>query len=259
MQSISILPLSIKMNAEQLDVIRELLANLDKARRQPHLMDDEGIDRILRLYTETKSQTIPMMRSHLAHWRKARPTAQQGKQLDQFEKQLIDLESGCESVLACASEIRKGTIDRVMAMSDEELGLAVLLGQMPAVPPPHVPDRVDVKRFRCPKCDKPISLAIFAAHLSSVSDLQDIARSVWHHLEEFDLPANVVGQPMVEDILAGLPPQQVRHATLQAWPTLGKKLSYMSSDDAGKVLDALLLKHRCKRARRQGAARTKAT
>ena len=34
-------------------------------------------------------------------------------------------------VLALAAELRKGTIDRIMAMSDLELGLQALLGTLP--------------------------------------------------------------------------------------------------------------------------------
>jgi hypothetical protein len=37
-------------------------------------------------------------------------------------------------VLALAAELRKGTIDRIMAMSDLELGMQALLGTLPPRP-----------------------------------------------------------------------------------------------------------------------------
>ena len=39
--------------------------------------------------------------------------------------------AGPRSVLTLATELRKGTIDRIMAMSDLELGLQALLGTLP--------------------------------------------------------------------------------------------------------------------------------
>lgn len=246
MQSISILPLSIRMNAEQIANTREVQANLQSIRERPHLMDDETIDRILKLYTEAKAQGIPAMQAHLVHWRKTRPSAQQTKQLDHFAEQLTELQTGCDLVLAAATEIRKGTIDRVMAMSDEALGLANLRGE--TQPPDlgeHVPARVDVKRYRCPQCEAPIALAIFAIELDSISHLQDVAQSVSHHLREFDVPARIIGRPLVEDILAGRDAQDVRHVVLNAWPEIGNDLQRTSSADHGRDMDALLLKHRC--------------
>lgn len=341
MQSISILPLSLQMNAEQLDVVRDLQGKLEQARARPYLMDDEGICRVLRVYTETKNQNIPMMRAHLEHWRKSRPSAQQRRQLDQFEQQLNDLDLGCTRVIATASEIRKGTIDRIMEMPDhgtddadndwprsaglswdglrlpssitmrrfreggawvlafhsERLGdlgritcierpdgvvelfttgstgpadrsskerdaemtkLAQLVDQFLGAAGGSVPTHgeptayesgsVDAKRFRCPKCDEVIELAIFAPELDSVHALQNVACSVLHHLREYDVPASIIGRPLPEDILAGHPISEIRHVTLQAWPTIGTELRLMSSSDTGKHLDALLLKHRCTKA-----------
>jgi hypothetical protein len=45
-----------------------------------------------------------------------------------MEAQNQQLHTATADVLALASELRKGTIERVMGMSDIELGLQVLLG-----------------------------------------------------------------------------------------------------------------------------------
>ncbi len=341
MQSINILPLSIKMNAEQIDVVKDLQDKLYQARDRPYLMDDGGIDRVLRVYSETKTQNIPMMRAHLEHWRKSRPSAQQRRQLDHFAQQLNELELGCDRVIATASEIRERTSDRsmeapdqdtydtedawfrstglnwdglrlpssitmrrfreggalVLAFHSERLGdlgritcielpdggvelfatgsagpadrnnkesdavmteLAQIVGQFLGAAGGAVPTHgeptgyetgsVDAKRFRCPKCDEVIELAIFAPGLDSVHALQNAACSVLHRLNEYAVPANIIGRPLLEDILAGRPIHETRHVTLQAWPTIGTELRLMSSADTGKRLDALLLKHRCRKA-----------
>ena len=48
-------------------------------------------------------------------------------ELDRMEAQNGHLRAVTEDVLALAGELRKGTIERVMGMSDVELGLQALL------------------------------------------------------------------------------------------------------------------------------------
>ena len=49
-------------------------------------------------------------------------------ELDRMEAQSQQLRAVTADVLALASELRKGTIERIMGMSDVELGLQALLG-----------------------------------------------------------------------------------------------------------------------------------
>jgi hypothetical protein len=51
--------------------------------------------------------------------------------LNRLEKQNHRLREVTIDVLAMAQDLRKGTINRIMAKSDLELGLAALLGQRP--------------------------------------------------------------------------------------------------------------------------------
>jgi hypothetical protein len=68
----------------------------------------------------------------ISRWRTERPSASQTRQLDRMEEQNRQLRAVTEDVLALARELRKGTINRITEMSDNELGLQALLGNRPA-------------------------------------------------------------------------------------------------------------------------------
>jgi hypothetical protein len=57
-----------------------------------------------------------------------KPTADQTRKLDRMEEQNRQLRAVTMEVLALAGELRKGSIDRIMGMSDIELGLQALRG-----------------------------------------------------------------------------------------------------------------------------------
>ena len=75
-----------------------------------------------------ESSSISM---RIRRWRAEGPSATQRRDLDRLEEQNRRLRQVTTEVLALAAELRKGTIDRIMAMSDLELGLQALLGTLP--------------------------------------------------------------------------------------------------------------------------------
>jgi hypothetical protein len=66
----------------------------------------------------------------IGRWRTERPSADQTHALDRMEEQNRPLRA-VTVVLALARELRKGTIERVLGMSDVELRLQALLGGRP--------------------------------------------------------------------------------------------------------------------------------
>ena len=72
------------------------------------------------------------MRSRIRRWQDQTPSAAQRRELDRLEMQNRRLRQLTTEVLTLAVELHKGTIERIMAMSDLELGLQALL----RVPPP---------------------------------------------------------------------------------------------------------------------------
>jgi hypothetical protein len=125
-QPISQMPLIASMITASLNDTREHLGTLTKAKARPHLLDDATIDRVEQVHAE-QLQYINIYIQQIARWRTAKPSAVQAKELDRMEKQNQQLRDVTTDVLALAGELRKGTIERVLGMSDLELGLQTLL------------------------------------------------------------------------------------------------------------------------------------
>ena len=125
-QPISQMPLIASMITASLNDTREHLGTLTKAKDRPHVLDDATIDRVEQVHTE-QMQYIDIYTQQIARWRTAKPSAVQAKELDRMEKQNQQLRDVTTDVLALAGELRKGTIEGVLGMSDLELGLRTLL------------------------------------------------------------------------------------------------------------------------------------
>jgi hypothetical protein len=125
-QPISQMPLIASMITASLNDTREHLGTLTKAKDRPHVLDDATIDRVEQVHTE-QMQYIDIYTRQIARWRTAKPSAVQAKELDRMEKQNQQLRDVTTDVLALAGELRKGTIVRILGMSDLELGLQTLL------------------------------------------------------------------------------------------------------------------------------------
>lgn len=114
-----------------LDDTREHLATLTKARAKPHVLDDATIDRVERVHTE-QMEFVTIYTQQISRWRDEKPSASQIRTLDRMATQNQQLRDVTADILVLAGELRKGTIERVLGMSDEELGLQSLLGNRPA-------------------------------------------------------------------------------------------------------------------------------
>ena len=126
-QPIREMPLIARTIDGALDDTREHLETLAEARLRPHVLDDATIDRVEQVYAE-QMQFVDIYAQQISRWRTEKPSADQTRELDRMEAQNQQLHAATADVLALASELRKGTIERVMGMSDLELGLQALLG-----------------------------------------------------------------------------------------------------------------------------------
>ena len=133
-QPISRMPLVASMIDGALSDTADHLQTLTKARAQPHVLDDATIDRVERVHRE-QLQFVDIYAEQLRRWRDQGPSFPQRRELDGLDDKNRQLRQVTTQVLALAAELRKGTIDRIMAMTDLELGLQALLG----TPPPGRP------------------------------------------------------------------------------------------------------------------------
>lgn len=130
-QPISQMPLIASMIDEALDDTRDHIGTLSQARARPHVLDDATIDRIERVHTE-QLEFVDIYDQQIVRWRAEKLAADHARELDRMAEQNRQLRAVTMEVLALATELRKGSIDRVMGMSDLELGLQALLGGRPA-------------------------------------------------------------------------------------------------------------------------------
>ncbi len=129
-QPISEIPLIASMIDGALDDTREHLETLTQARTQPHVLDNATLDRTERVHGE-QLEFVGIYAQQISRWRTERPSTDQTRELDRMETQNGHLRAVTADVLALAGELRKGTIERVLGMSDVELGLQALLGSQP--------------------------------------------------------------------------------------------------------------------------------
>ena len=124
-QPISRLPLVAGMIDAAVSDTAEHMQTLTKARARPHVLDDATVDRIERVHGE-QLEFVDIYAEQLRRWRAERLSPAQRRELDRLDAQNRRLRQLTGAVLALAQELRKGTIERVMAMSDLELGLQAL-------------------------------------------------------------------------------------------------------------------------------------
>jgi hypothetical protein len=115
---------------EQLDNTRELYEHLCAGRERPHLLDDAMLERVLR-HVADQVQFLPVYREQLATWYQSQPTAEQYIQLDRVTHQLDQWEALLRQQRDLADGFSAGTIDKMMALSDEELAQGIFSGKIP--------------------------------------------------------------------------------------------------------------------------------
>jgi hypothetical protein len=103
---------------------------LTEARTRSHLLDDATLDRVDRVYRE-EQEWLAVCEEQLRRWRQDRPSTADAREIGRLAEEIERLKPIVAEILALSGEIRTGTIDRIMEMSDAELGLKVLLGQLP--------------------------------------------------------------------------------------------------------------------------------
>ena len=101
-------------------------ATLLSVRDRPYVLDDATVERSIKLHTEQRD-FLWVFAEQLARWRNERPTDTQRRELDRLEGQLDRLRAVLSDILELAEELQQGTIERVLAKSDLELGIEALL------------------------------------------------------------------------------------------------------------------------------------
>ena len=125
-QPITALPLIASLIDGELADGQEHHATLLAVRDRPYVLDDATVDRSIKLHAEQRD-FLWVFAEQLARWRNEQLSSAQRRELDRLEGQLERLRAVLSDILALAEELKQGTIERVLAKSDRELGLEALL------------------------------------------------------------------------------------------------------------------------------------
>lgn len=104
-------------------------ATLAQAKDKPHVLDDHIVDRVTRVYTDAR-ELGEVFDEQLSLWEKGSLTEPQRAEVERLTHTRMKLRKLYDDILELAGELRKGTINRILDMSDEEVGLAVLTGKL---------------------------------------------------------------------------------------------------------------------------------
>ena len=99
------------------------------AKAKPHVLDNYTVNRVKRVFTD-QQHDLRLFDEQLTRWSKESLSAQQRVEVERLQAQLKKLREQITAILELADDLEKGTIEKVMAKSDAELGLEFLLGQL---------------------------------------------------------------------------------------------------------------------------------
>lgn len=127
---IGMLPTIAELITGDLDAAEGQLALLTEGRSKPHVLDDGILDRVKKLYEDVGEMT-DVYGEQLERWKRdLAPTGSQREQVEGLVPKVIRLRACCTEILALERQLRQGSINRILEMSDMEAGLAFLTGQI---------------------------------------------------------------------------------------------------------------------------------
>ena len=128
-QPISALPTIAYIIDGMLHDSQEQYSTLLEARSKPHVLDDEIVDNIFRVYN-TQLEDASLFEKQLSRWKKEDLTSSQRQEVQRLTGQLEKLREVSQNILSLAEELKKGTINRILEKSDLELAMEVLTGKL---------------------------------------------------------------------------------------------------------------------------------
>ncbi len=109
-----------------LEAAEEQEALLNAARPKAHVLDDYTVGRVIDVYT-TQRDDLWLYAEQLRRWEEQHITDRQRRIIGHLTTRLARLRQVIDRILALADELKDGTIEKILAKDDLELGLEVLL------------------------------------------------------------------------------------------------------------------------------------
>ena len=125
-QPLSKLPLIAQQIDGMLEAAQEQYQRLLPAKAKPHVLDSFTLNRVKDVFI-TQLNDFWLFEEQLTRWSKNQLTPEQRKEVERLAVQMLKLREQVVGILDLADQLGKGTIEKVMAKSDAELGRAFLL------------------------------------------------------------------------------------------------------------------------------------
>jgi hypothetical protein len=127
-QPVESLPLIGAMVDGLLDEAERQYVNLMSCRSRPHVLDNYTVDRVLKVYSD-QAEDVDLYEEQLARWSKLELASVQRREIDRLSAHIPTIRTRIAEILTLAKELKQGTIETILAKSDYELGLDILLGK----------------------------------------------------------------------------------------------------------------------------------
>lgn len=109
-----------------LESAQEQYQTLLPAKAKPHILDDFTVNRVKKVFTD-QQKDLRIFDEQLKRWKSGSLSGDQRKEVERLAGQMLKLKEQIAVILELADELAKGTIEKVLAKSDLELGLEFLL------------------------------------------------------------------------------------------------------------------------------------
>ncbi len=108
-----------------LEHARKQYATLQEARPTPHVLDDYTVGRLVEVYTAQRDD-LWLWDEQLRRWASESLGRIHRREVERLQGQIAALHKVVDDILALADELAAGTIEKMMAKSDVEVGLDML-------------------------------------------------------------------------------------------------------------------------------------
>jgi hypothetical protein len=122
---LSMLPTILMISEGQLESSKEQLINMKAVEDKPYVLDDEVINRSLKLYNE-QNEIVDVFLEQCRRWKEQSPNSRQLAQIQQVEdcnKRVLEINA---QILSIVDRCKDHTLNKILAKSDLEFGCDML-------------------------------------------------------------------------------------------------------------------------------------
>jgi hypothetical protein len=129
LQPISMALYILELTRGDLDSSKEQLENMQEIKHKPYILDDEMINRSIRLYA-AQNEDNALILQQCAIWKKEELTEVQLYQVEEIEKLTHELNKVNKEIFEIVNYCKDKTINNILEKDDLELALEFLTGEI---------------------------------------------------------------------------------------------------------------------------------